>query len=231
MILSDYSYIFIVTYARSGSTLLQSLINAAPGVDIKGENTNALYHLYKSYASLALTAERGSEKTYERDNPWYGAANITVDQFLTTVLTAFIADILRPVAGTKVTGFKEVRYGSSFMDKAEFKGYTDFLLRVFPNSRIVCNSRNAEEVAKSGFLKDRNAEHVIRNVERCDIRFQTLVSDHPKRCIAVRHGIYNKDFENLRALFDFLELEFDEDRVKAVLEKPLVHAKGPQARV
>ena len=62
MILSDYSYIFIVTYAKSGSTLLQSLINAAPGVDIKGENTNALYHLYKSYASLALTAERGSEK-------------------------------------------------------------------------------------------------------------------------------------------------------------------------
>ena len=230
MKLSDYRYIFIVTYARSGSTLLQSLINTALGADVKGENTNALYHLYKSYASLALTAERGTEKTRERDNPWYGAADIAADQFLTTALTAFISDILRPAAGTKITGFKEVRYADGFMDREEFKNYANFLLRVFPNSRIVCNSRDAKEVAKSGFLKERSAESVIHNVERCDIRFQALVGSHPERCIAVRHGVYNKDPEKLRALFDFLELEFDEDRVKAVLEKPLLHAKGPETR-
>ena len=32
----DLDYVFVVTYARSGSTLLQALLNACPGVQIRG---------------------------------------------------------------------------------------------------------------------------------------------------------------------------------------------------
>ncbi len=39
-------YLFIVTYGRSGSTLLQGILNSIPGYLIRGENRAALFHLY-----------------------------------------------------------------------------------------------------------------------------------------------------------------------------------------
>ncbi len=41
--------IFIVCYGRSGSTLLTRVINTIPGACIRGENANALMHLFRVY--------------------------------------------------------------------------------------------------------------------------------------------------------------------------------------
>ena len=39
-------YVFVMTYGRSGSTLLMGLLNTIPGYLVRGENDDALRYLY-----------------------------------------------------------------------------------------------------------------------------------------------------------------------------------------
>lgn len=43
-------YLFVVTYGRSGSTLVQGLLNSIPGYLIRGENRGVLYRLYQYHS-------------------------------------------------------------------------------------------------------------------------------------------------------------------------------------
>jgi hypothetical protein len=49
---------FVVTYGRSGSTLLQGLLNSIPRYCIRGENYNAMFYMFRAYQQL----EGGSEE-------------------------------------------------------------------------------------------------------------------------------------------------------------------------
>lgn len=47
-----FNHILIITYGRSGSTLLMSLLNTVDGVLIAGENYNVCLHLFRAYKAL-----------------------------------------------------------------------------------------------------------------------------------------------------------------------------------
>ncbi len=223
--LKDYRYIFIITYARSGSTLLQSLLNSAEGVQIRGENANALYYTHQACLAIADTRKRGLPNTAEPDHPWYGADQVKPWKAMKRLLNTFVDEVLTPDEGITVTGFKEVRHNSFFMSGEQFQDYMDFLLEEFPEARILCNSREAEKVSQSGFLKSRDPDIVRRDVEMADGWFRTLCA-RSDRCLRMQYEDYIADPDLLRDMFAFLELPYDADRVRAVLDKPLTHAKG-----
>ena len=54
----DLGYIFIVTYGRSGSTLLQGILNSIPGYLVRGENRQALRHLYAFHTAAVQERRR-----------------------------------------------------------------------------------------------------------------------------------------------------------------------------
>lgn len=227
--IGDYRYIFVITYARSGSTLLQSLVNSAPGVQIRGENANAAYHMYRMQGALYDTRKRGrNARTTQPDNPWFGAGQIKPKKVASKLLGAFVSDVLAPDDGITVTGFKEVRHTPLFMNEAQFQGYMDYLLENFPGARILCNSRDGEKVSQSGFLKTRNATNIRRNVGIADGWFKALCA-RSEHCLHMQHEDYVADPGLLREMFAFLDLPYDADRVRAVLDKPLTHAKGQNA--
>ncbi|PQO21824.1 hypothetical protein C2I36_16295 [Rhodobacteraceae bacterium WD3A24] len=131
-------FVFIVTYGRSGSTLLQSLLNSAPGVMLRGENGNALFHVFRAWKVLEDTAFRGRTSFQsDPDRPWFGAADVAPAKFRDAALRAFVSDVLAPPASARVSGFKEIRYGKDSMNDTEFSGYMEFLLEQFPMARIV----------------------------------------------------------------------------------------------
>src|SRR5215213_881342 len=72
-------YVFVVTYGRSGSTLLMGLLNSIPGYLVRGENWDALHHLFEFHRTL----EDGSRKwdrarLRQRTHPFYGAGDFPV---------------------------------------------------------------------------------------------------------------------------------------------------------
>ena len=66
----NFESILIITYGRSGSTLLQGVLNAIDGVLIRGENMNMCFHMFKTYQAI-LTSKSKSERSPQ--SPFFGA--------------------------------------------------------------------------------------------------------------------------------------------------------------
>jgi hypothetical protein len=78
----DLGYVFIVTYGRSGSTLLQGVLNSIPGYLVRGENRQALRHL-RALMQITRTAMsscifiRGCARICLKDGSSRGSTAIT----------------------------------------------------------------------------------------------------------------------------------------------------------
>ncbi len=222
---TDYRYVFIVTYARSGSTLLQSLLNSCKGVQVRGENNNTLLHLHRAITSVEGTRKVGRHpQTKAPDEPWFGASEVKPVAFETALLARFVRNVLAPDQDTVVTGFKEIRYNRSFISKAQFAPYMDFLLAKFPHAKLVFNSRRAEDVAKSAFLAEQNRNDTLSWVAEADANFAAYDKGSDKT-IHMQYEDYVADHRLIHQMLDFLNLDWTAETVEQVFAKPLTHAK------
>lgn len=65
----------MVTYGRTGSTLLQGLLNAIPGYWIYGENGGFLLTLQESYAALPFAHRHMTDPTNDKaTHAWFGSS-------------------------------------------------------------------------------------------------------------------------------------------------------------
>lgn len=209
-----YAHIFIVTYGRSGSTLLQGILNAIPGVLIRSENGNALYHLYSAYQQLKEVVpkrKRATGPVY----PWFGTGSIDVEAYGQALADAFREHVLRPADDTECVGFKEIRYGENHVP--ELESYLDFILSKFARSCLVFNSRDLPATAKSKWWAEKPDS--LDYLRRCEQRMRDYHDCHPDNTAWVRYDDYVHDCHHLRQLFEFLGAPFDEDIVKTVLRR------------
>ncbi len=227
-VLSRYRYVFVVTYGRSGSTLLQSAINSTPGTQLRGENRNILYHLYKSITHASRTAIGRVKDAAPRapDHPWYGFNEVQSAPFEAALLNAFVRDVLTPGPSAKVTGFKEIRYTTQAIPRADFAPYMDFLLSRFPQARIVFNSRRSEDVLVSSMMA-MEQPHLTRRVLKAADQLFMGYDRGSDRTLHMQYEDYVADHGLIHRMLDFLELKSTAEAVAAVMAKRLVHPSRP----
>ncbi|RMF39581.1 MAG: sulfotransferase [Alphaproteobacteria bacterium] len=221
-----YRFVFIVTYGRSGSTLLNRVLNTIPGYLIRGENNAALLHLFRYLESLRATRREFSRADTGPDHPWYGAERIRVKRVVDEALDGFVRNVLRPEPDSRVLGFKEIRHTRWVFRENEFPRYIAFLLRHFPDARIVFNRRSWEAVSRSGWWANAPKEKVRDLVERADALFLTAMLNHPEQCFGMVYEDYDGNPGTFARLFEFLGEPFDEAAVRAVLDERLDHARA-----
>lgn len=226
--LDRYRYVFIVTYGRSGSTLLMSILNTIPGYRINGENYNALYRLYQADAAIteSYRLSGGASRHQEPQSPWYGMPRARPAKFRQEIVTSFVQHILRPGPHDRVLGFKEIRYTKGNMP--DLDTFLDFLLRSFPNCKIVFNHRDLAATAKSSWwaLDPKASEKLAI----ADGRMWEIPAGERHF-----HFVYDEiddSLTNVRALFEFLGERLDEAAVRQVLNTrhsppPARYAKQP----
>lgn len=213
--------VFIVTYGRSGSTLLQTVLQSIPGAHILGENNNIMLHLWKASRAARGTKGAWGPKGSDRpQHPWYGAQDFRPNDFSKSLVDAFVFNILRPAKDARWIGFKEIRY-SAFDE--DFGLALDFIASNFKNSYFIFNSRDASSVARSSWWKTRDPGSVRDMVQTMDKRFAAYAKSNP-------HNTFLNSFENLlenplfiEPLFNMLGEEFSEERVRSVLNNKLSH--------
>ncbi|MPZ26660.1 MAG: hypothetical protein GEV12_09425 [Micromonosporaceae bacterium] len=207
-----YRYVFIVTYGRSGSTLLMSMLNTIPGYRINGENNNALYRLHQAGAAIdrASREHSGAEHQSAR-GAWYGMPRVEPRKFRQELVDSFVTHVLRPEPGDRVLGFKEIRYTKS--DMPDLADFLRFLRGAFPHSKIIFNHRNVSDTAKSSWWA-RN-ERSVEKLKIADERLSAVAAD--KRHFHFYYDEIDDSLENIRALFRFLGEELDEAAVRRVL--------------
>lgn len=163
-------YIFVVTYGRSGSTLLMNLLNAADGCMVRGENNNALYHLYRGWKALREARDEHGPRSKRQTSPWWGISDINLKAFEKELAKNFVEHILRPSPGKYILGFKEIRFSDE--DVPDLEDYMDFLARVFYPAIFVVNHRRIDDVARSKWWRDDPAS--LQRLEEIDKRLWSL---------------------------------------------------------
>ncbi|RMH40575.1 MAG: sulfotransferase [Alphaproteobacteria bacterium] len=212
--------VFVVTYGRSGSTLVQSVLQSVEGAHIVGENYQTLFPLFQSVQRARRTRNTWGKRDHPADHPWHGASRVDPSAFADDLVRAFVAHVLVPPQDARWIGFKEIRFNT--MQDA-FAPYLDFLAARFPNAHFVFNSRDGTSVSKSKWWARRPQDQVIGMVEEMDARFSAYAAAHPDNCVHLRYEDFVSDPGAFRPVFDMLGEPFDEHRVREIFAKPLTH--------
>lgn len=229
---SDLAFVTVVTYGRTGSTVIQAAMNALPGVLIRGENYGALCGLRAYVQSIAETAGRHSAG--KPDHPWYGSARLDPAAVLADLRRHVVEFMLRPNRDTTVLGFKEIRYEPGHF--AEYDNLLDYLLflnKLFPGMRFLMNVRDAADAARSGWWPDNaQALEVLETTRRW---LSDAVTDLNRilgadRAVLVDYEAWTADPQVLIDAFAALSLPRDDGAVRAIATTRLEHGPHqPQA--
>jgi hypothetical protein len=207
----SYTYAFILTYGRSGSTLLQGVLGSAQGVLIRGENQDVPYELYRYHSQVMHHRDRlARPEPLPATHPWFGIDGYPEQYALRSMRRLVTETLLRPRPDTKVLGFKEINWPFG-----ELIEYVDFLGELFPGARFIVNTRNLRDVAKSKWwgLRDDAMEHLTETESRI-----LAAADHlGDRAFRIHYDDYCADPAALRPLFEWLGVEYDAERVAEVM--------------
>lgn len=221
--------VFIVTYGRSGSTVLQNMINALPGYVLRGENANLLGSLVRAWNDLRHSEQganmRRGGRTSGPHQPWFGYEAIDADQLGQDLANVFLRDVLRPAPDTRAIGFKEIRWHS---EPDLFAPMLEFLQRYMPAAHFIFNTRDPDQVARSGWWKTMPRDLVLAQLAQAESLYVTWQAAHPDCCLAMHYNDFAADPDAWRPLFDFLSEPFDPELVKTILDQQLTHMKPPQ---
>jgi hypothetical protein len=211
----DLQYLFVVTYGRSGSTLLQGILNSADGVTLRGENGGLLLDLYRLHTTATRHRERlATSSPLPREHPWWGIDGYRDDTAYRGFRTLLLETVLRPEPGTQVIGFKEIDWVRDDMPGA-LPGVLAFTRSVFPGARFVLNTRDLADVAQSKWWAGRDdAVEVLTAMER---EIVDALAPHKDVTYRVHYDDYVADPTLLAGLFGWLGRPFDEARVREVM--------------
>lgn len=175
-------YIFVVTYGRSGSTLVQGLLNTIPGVMVRGENGFYVLSLYRAMATAtAFRAKHARHQPRRVTSAFYGVHEVNARRFVTTTRNLMTQTLLGGASRdtVDVLGFKEVLWHQVTPEETE--GFFAFFDKVFPGARYVLNSRDHEDVLASGFWRRRDDDEGLAAVRRVEEIQSYLRHSRPER--------------------------------------------------
>jgi hypothetical protein len=228
----QYRYVFVVTYGRSGSTLVQGLLNTLPRTVVRGENNLYVLQLYRAMASV-----QSFRKTHLKHNPrashsaFYGLNEIKPASFVASARPLVTGHLLgsEPPAEVDVLGFKEVLWHR--VRATETEGFFDFLDRTFPGCLYVLNEREHERVVESGFWQSHDRDEAMKAISRIEEIQQFLRETRPRRTLDLRYELLTSDDRatsdaQLRALAEFVHTSCD-DELLALLRQTRETGHGP----
>ena len=209
----ELGYVFVMTYGRSGSTLLMGLLNTIPGYLIRGENDDALQHLYEFHRSCVERSKFWPvDRVRMRTDPFFGIGDFPPAMSIAGARRLALETLLRPKPDTRVTGFKEIRWWRH----EDLDGYVGWLREVFPGARFLVNTRNHADVLKSKWwAKGGDKSEHLADVEAKILAAADNLGDAAYR---VHFDDYVADPRTLEPMFAWLGEEYDEASVRRTMD-------------
>jgi len=228
---SSANFVMILTYGRTGSTVLQAVLNAHDGVHVRGENSNLAVSLFRATAAARATSAHATPVPLPSNAPWFGAGLLNVDGLLEKCRAIVRDDVLAVPDDAALFGFKEVRHTPShFASFGEFAAYVAFLDELFPGARFVCNVRSLADTAASGWWASDPDAPAKLAVAREWIERLPAATEHglpPDRFLLLDYDRWSDDPSELLPLLEFLDLPPDIDLLRRVLGVRLSHMQAP----
>ncbi len=213
----DRSFLFIVTYGRSGSTLVQGVLNSIPDFSICGENLDALSDLYEFYRKYynSINTFRSNSMPVDSRNSWY---QVISNEGLKGACSNLLWDLTSKDVFDRVAGFKEIRW-KRHMKGDRLSKYLDWLNIVFSPARFIFLTRDLDETCRSKW-------HAGNPTCKKDLQaFEAYIHDYMSKHsyqswfhldIGKLHGGVNP--ERFMELFGWLGEDWDRKKIQDVLD-------------
>lgn len=207
------SYVFVMTYGRSGSTLLMGLLNTIPGYLIRGENDDALRFLHDFHRTCVERSTHWPiDRVRRKTDAFYGIGDFPPALSIADTRRLAVDTLLRPKPDTRVTGFKEIRWWRH----DDLDAYVAWLREVFPGARFLVNTRNHADVLKSKWwAKGADKSAHLADIERRLLETAERLGD---AAYHVHFDEYVADPSVLAPMFAWLGEEYDEASVRRTMD-------------
>ncbi len=225
-------YVFVVTYGRSGSTLVQGMLNAMPRTLVRGENGLYVQHLFRAWeAADEIRQKRKGEAARHSTNAFYGINALTRTRFVRSANRLVVGGIVGKEQEKDFDrlGFKEVDWHQ--IRPAETEPFFAWLDEAFPGAKFVLNTRDVEQVLGSGFWLRRDADEATAAIQRVIDVQDHLRATRADRVHETRYEVITGEDRAasdaaLRELAEFVVGRCD-DELLATLRSTLEVGHGP----
>lgn len=183
-------YVFVVTYGRSGSTLVQGMLNAMPRTLVRGENGLYVQHLFRAWqAADEIREQRKGAPANKPTNAFYGINALTRKRFVRNAHRLVKGGLLGAENEQDYDrlGFKEVEW--HHLEPQETAPFFDWFDEVCPDAKYVLNTRDVEQVMGSGFWQRRDAEESAAAIDRVLAIQEHLRTTRPDRVLDTRYEV------------------------------------------
>ena len=195
-------FIVVLGQGRSGSTLINRLLNSVPGVRISGENNRALDHLSEFVKCLSNIKNAGDDSFFALAWARPPGINNLIESMHNTILALY-----NPGGQFAVFGFKEIRYGKNY---DQLTKDVAFIRKLFPNLRIIFNVRDTASCVKSRWWAA-NQEKSCKILNTMRQNFERYYLENRNYCYWMPYEELRKGSPVLRGMFDFLDIQFEAD--------------------
>lgn len=202
-------YVFIVTGGRSGSTLIQGLLNAMPRTLVRGENNFYLLPMFRAQGRVFNYKRRFGKDAHGVKSAHYGVHNFDLTAYTTMTRDWTVRSLLGEVDPRNVDriGFKEVSWNAIRPD--ETAAFFNWFESVFPNARYVLNRRDPGVAIHSGHYRSMSEQAAAAAFRRVFDVQDFLHDTRPERTFFTEFEVVTGDDaaakdEQLRGLATFV---------------------------
>jgi len=213
----ESEFVLIISYGRSGSTLLMGALNRIPGFKIVGENKMAHVSLMEFYDKMekardgSVNFAQNFNSGQDTTNPWWNDFSLN---FLRDELRYLMSSLIDPERKARVVGFKEIRY-SGVKDLSQYLGWLYFIT----GCRFIFLTRNLNDACKSKWhAKNPKCKE---NLEAFEKRVWSHIEDNFHQSWFHLHfdDLHNTKPNKFKALFDWLGEDYKESNLSKVLSR------------
>ena len=243
-------FIFIISVGRSGSTLLQSILNTHDNVVIRGENNNFFYYMMLAHESLLRDDGRKPAAT-NPTQPWYGFGNYDQKLFVNTVRKLGIKYMLGEFNSDQVEylGFKEIRYFDFFErqkygdkqpilkdsgdnGRRKLRELIIFLNKIFRPAFFILLERDGYEISKSGWWVKPGLyekEKLAKDIAIFYKKTKRILTNNKLDFFTINYeALKNQNHKEIEKLFKKIGIQYNQTKCKEVLNTRLIHCMTQQ---
>lgn len=204
--------LYVVTYGRSGSTLLTGYLSKLPGIDLKGENYLFPLPLADAEARLADAVALKYRGRQRSSSPWYGSHLFNLERWQRDVRRALLNQLYPRQPIPKTIGFKEIRWWYRLSEQ-DFDRKLQWLVGIRPPGGIVFLTRDLDKTMAGAWWATQSDEDRAQSRAGLE-RFETLAlryaAEHPDHSVHVTYEDFTASAEPARKICAMLGTPFDE---------------------